>query len=221
MKKGIVAMLVASVVGTAMAAGNIEAGAEKAVVCAACHGQKGVSVNPEWPNLAGQGEKYILKQLQDFKSGARQNPVMMGQVAALNEEDMANLAAYFSSQEPAPAATNGVGDEPDEMLAIGEALYRGGDMERGIPACAACHGPSGAGIDPAAFPHLSAQHAKYTRIQLEAFHSAAHAEDLASDANTATLVQRANDPNQMMRGVAGSMTPKQIEAVSYYIQGLH
>ena len=99
MKKGIVTMLIMSAVGTAMAAGNVEAGAEKAVVCAACHGQQGVSVNPEWPNLAGQGEQYILKQLQNFKSGERQDPVMMGQVATLTEEDMENLAAYFSAQE--------------------------------------------------------------------------------------------------------------------------
>lgn len=221
MKKGIVTMLIMSAVGTAMAAGNVEVGAEKAVVCAACHGQQGISVNPEWPNLAGQSEKYILKQLQDFKSGERQNPVMMGQVASLTEEDMANLAAYFAAQEPAPAATNGVGDEPDEMLALGQAIYRGGDMEAGVPACAACHGPTGAGIAPAAFPRVSAQHAQYTRNQLLAFHSAAHEEGLASDANKAAITMRANDPNQMMRGVAGNMTPKQIEAVSYYIQGLN
>lgn len=221
MKKGIVTMLILSAVSTAMAAGNVEAGAEKAVVCAACHGQKGVSVNPEWPNLAGQGEQYLFKQLQNFKSGERKNPVMMGQVAALSEEDMKDLAAYFAAQEAAPAATNGVGDEPDEMLALGEAIYRGGDMENNVPACAACHGPTGAGIAPAAFPRLSAQHAKYTRTQLLAFYNAAHEEGLATDADKATMTARANDPNQMMRGVAGNMTPKQIEAVSYYIQGLN
>lgn len=221
MKKGIVTILLLSLTSAALAAGNIEAGANKAVVCAACHGQKGISVNPEWPNLAGQGEKYLIKQLHDFKNGDRPDPIMMGQAMALSDTDIDDLAAYFSAQPPAPAATNGVGDEPDEMLALGEALYRGGDMDNGIPACAACHSPNGAGIEPAAFPRLSAQHAKYTRKQLESFQNAARMDDLASDANKNSIVQRANDPNQMMRDIANKMTAKQIEALSYYIQGLH
>lgn len=221
MKKGLVTILLLPIVSSALAAGDIEAGAKIATtICVACHGNGGVSANPEWPNLAGQGEKYLLKQLHDFKSGDRANAIMAGQVAALSEQDMQNLAAYFAAQKPAPAATQGAGEHPDEMLAFAEQLYRGGDMQTGVPACLACHGPSGTGIEPAAFPRLSAQHAKYTRNQLEAFSRAAHASEQATDAES-SAEQRANDPNEMMRDIAGKMTPKQIEAISYYVQGLH
>lgn len=221
MKKGIVTLSLVGMMVSAQAA-NLEAAKEKAVVCAACHGQEGISISGAvGPNLAGQGQKYILKQLHDFKSGARADPVMGAQVASLSEEDMENLAAYYASLPVAPASTSGAGENPEEMLMLGQALYRGGDMERGIPACAACHGPSGAGIEPAAFPLLSAQHFDYTRAQLQKFYAAATLQEQPSDVDKATVTVRANDPNEMMRDIAAKMTPKQIEAVSHYIQGLN
>ncbi|UJF24777.1 cytochrome c4 [Suttonella sp. R2A3] len=220
MKKGILAVAVLTLSASVMAAGDAAAGEQKAAVCMACHGPGGVSANPEWPSLAGQGEKYLIKQLHDFKNGDRVNAVMAPQAAMLSDEDMANLAAYYASQEAPKAKTKGAGENPEEMLALGEALYRGGDMEKGIPACSACHGPTGAGISVAAFPQLSAQHAKYTRIQLDAFKAASGSSDQATDAPVPSAV-RANDPNAMMRDIASQMTPKQIEAVAYYIQGLN
>lgn len=221
MKKGIVALVFMGMLLTARAA-DLEAAKEKAAVCAACHGAEGISASGAvGPNLAGQGEKYLLKQLRDFKSGARANAVMGAQVATLTDEDMVNLAAYYAAFPTPPAATSGAGEEPEEMLKLGEALYRGGDMTNGIPACAACHGPSGAGIGPAAFPQLSAQHWDYTRAQLLLFRAAADLEDQPSDVDKAGIIHRANDPNQMMQDIVKKMTPKQIEAVSRYIQGLN
>lgn len=175
----------------------------------------------EWPNLAGQGEKYIIKELNDFKNGLRKNPVMAPQAMMLSDEDIANVAAFYASQKPAPASTQGVGEDPIAVLELGKALYRGGDMENHIPACAACHGPSGMGIEPAAFPLLSGQHAPYTRLQLQHFQNAALADVQATDGQIPEDQQRANDPNSMMRDVAAKLTPQQIEAVSLYIQGLN
>ncbi len=125
--------------GTALPAGNAETGATKAVICAACHGATGNSTNPEWPSLAGLGADYIAEQLQNFKSGKRNNPVMMPNAATLSAEDMANLGAYFDS-----LVNTGLEADPSYWQA-GERLYRGGDSARAIPACMACHGPSGRG----------------------------------------------------------------------------
>ena len=221
MKKGIVALWLVGMVSLAQAA-DLEAAKEKAVVCAACHGAEGISINGVvGPNLAGQGEKYLLKQLRDFKSGVRAEPVMGAQAAILSDEDMVNLAAFYAAFPAPPASTTGAGEEPEEMLMLGQALYRGGDMEKGIPACSACHGPTGAGIDPAAFPHLSAQHHEYTRLQLQKFQAAATLADQPSDVDPASILNRGNDPNEMMQDIARKMTPKQIEAVARYIQGLN
>ncbi|RKW18846.1 MAG: cytochrome c4, partial [Cardiobacterium sp.] len=209
MKKGIVTILLGSIAVWAQAA-DIKAGEEKAMVCVACHGPGGVSANPDWPSLAGQGQKYIEKQLKDFKSGERPNMVMQPQAGLLSDEDIVNVAAYFAAQTPPPATTEGAGDNPEELLAVGEALYRGGDMSKNVPACMACHGPTGAGIEPAAFPRISGQHAKYTRTQLDAFRTAAMIDEQASETDRATLVVRGNDPNGMMRDVAEKLTPKQI-----------
>ena len=220
MKKGIVTIILFGIT-TWVQAADLKAGEEKAMVCVACHGPGGVSANPDWPSLAGQGQKYLEKQLKDFKSGDRPSMVMQPQAGLLSDEDIANVAAYFAAQTPPPAATEGAGDNPEELLALGEALYRGGDMSKNVPACMACHGPTGAGIEPAAFPRVSGQHAKYTRTQLDAFKMAAQIDDQASETDRATLVVRANDPNGMMRDVADKLTPKQTEAVVCYMQGLH
>ena len=147
--------------------------------------------------------------------------VMQPQAAMLSDEDIVNVAAYFAAQTPGPASTEGAGENPEELLALGKAIYQGGDMSKNIPACMACHGPTGAGIEPAAFPRVSGQHAKYSRIQLDAFKTSALIDEQASETDRSTLVVRPNDPNGMMRDVASKLTPKQIEAVARYMQGLH
>ena len=164
-----------------------------------CHGADGNSPSDGFPKLAGQGEAYLLKQLKDFKSGARKNAIMSGQVAALNEDDMANLAAFFASKKMSPGAA-------DKKLAKpGLALYRGGNKASGVSACIGCHGPTGAGNPAAKFPRLSGQHAAYIAAQLKAFRSG----------------ERANDAGSMMRNVAARMTDKEIEAVASAASGLH
>lgn len=180
------------------AAGDKTAGKAKSAVCAACHGADGNSVNPEWPKLAGQHESYVYKQLQEFKSGSRQDALMAGQVAALSDQDMQDLAAFFASQ----TATEG--QAKDENLELGEALYRGGNNSAGIAACMGCHAPNGNGNPMAKFPGLSGQHATYTIKQLKDFRSGT----------------RANDAGKMMRNVAVRMTDAEIEAVANYISGL-
>ncbi len=222
MKKGLLVLLLAGFSVATSAEVDLKAGEEKAnTICMACHGMNGISTNPEWPNLAGQGEKYLIKQLQDFKAGLRNSAVMAPQAMMLSDEDMLNVAAFYASQEAKQAATYGAGDDPDALLLEGEALYRGGDMANGVAACAACHGPTGAGIDPAAFPHLSGQHATYTRLQLGLFRQGAQIDELATDTKVTADQMRTNDPNKMMRDTTAGLTDKQIEAVALYIQGLH
>jgi cytochrome c553 len=168
-------------------------------VCAACHGFDGNSFLPANPSLAGQHEEYLLKQLTEFKSGARSNPVMAGMVANLSADDMRNLAAYYASQTPKQ-----MGAKDKDLVAQGRKLYRGGNAAIGVAACAGCHSPNGAGI-PAQFPRLASQHADYVAVQLKAFRAG----------------DRANDPNQMMRSTAVKLTDKEIAALAEYISGLH
>ena len=167
--------------------------------CAACHGADGNSVNPVWPKIAGQHAEYIIKQLKDFKDEKRVNAQMAPMVASLSDEDMADIAAYYSSKKTKRGAAN------PELIELGEKIYRAGDAEKGVAACMACHGPAGAGNPGARYPALAGQHADYTKLQLHTFKSG----------------ERSNDANKVMRTVAGSMTKEQIEAVSEYIQGLH
>ena len=168
-------------------------------VCAACHGFDGNSFLPANPSLAGQHEEYLLKQLTEFKSGARSNPVMAGMVANLSADDLRNVAAYYASQTPKQ-----MGAKDKDLVAQGRKLYRGGDAAKGIAACAGCHSPNGAGI-PVQYPRLASQHADYVAAQLKAFRAG----------------DRANDPNQMMRITAIKLTDKEIAALAEYISGLH
>ena len=184
--------------GATHAAGNAEAGKAKSGTCAACHGVDGNSAAPNFPKLAGQHADYLYKQLKQYKSGDRQNAVMAGMVAALNDEDMANLAAYYSAQQPT------IGIAAEDQIALGESIYRAGNAASGVSACAACHGPAGVGNPMANFPRLSGQNASYTAEQLKYFRSGT----------------RANDAGAMMRSIAKRMTDAEIEAVSQYIQGL-
>lgn len=202
--------------------GDAAAGKGKIAACAACHGSDGTGLNPEWPRLAGQGEKYLFKQLTQFKSGERKDLVMAPQVAALSEQDLADIAAYFSSVKPKydVAVVTKDKDVSVALLSHGEKLYRGGDLERSITACSACHGPAGRGIAPSAYPAISGQYAKYVTKQLKDFRTGAAIHEQASDVNTDTLVYRENDSGKMMRSNAVKLTDKDIEALANYIQGL-
>lgn len=173
-------------------------------VCAACHGPDGNSPTSANPKLAGQHAAYLFKQMKNFKAGAdgkseRVNAIMNGMIAAYNDEQMKDLAAWFSAQKQ-----NGGEVKNRETLALGQKLWRAGDASKGLPACAACHGPTGAGI-PAQFPRLAGQFAEYTEAQLKAFRAS----------------ERTNDPNKMMQMVAVKMTDAEIRAVADYIAGLH
>jgi cytochrome c553 len=184
---------------SAHAAGDAEAGKSKSAMCAACHGPDGNSPAPTVPKLAGQHADYLAKQLAEYKSGERQNATMNGMAAALSEQDMADLGAFYASQ------TVAVGQAAEDKVAAGEAIYRAGNTASGVSACAACHGPRGAGNPMAKFPSLSGQHADYTVAQLKYFRAG----------------ERANDAGSMMRGIAKKMTDAEIDAVAQYIQGLH
>jgi cytochrome c553 len=190
--------------------GSAEAGATKAAVCAACHGVDGNSnANPEWPNLAGQNAVYIREQLQLFKAKKRNNPLMEPIVAPLTEQDMADLAAYFAAQTPA-----GLEADPSFWKA-GEALYKAGDASRDIPACTACHGPSGQGNAAAGYPALRAQHSVYTVKQLQDYLTQNRYRD---PANPAVVHQARNSP--MMSAIAARLTPEDIRNLASYLQGL-
>ena len=158
----------------ASAAGDAEAGAQKIAVCVGCHGQNGVSVNPEFPSLAGQVPGYIETQLKAYKSGERENAVMAGMAAPLSEEDMADIDAYYSSQEP---PVQYIAEDQAEAARRGERLYRGGYRPFSIAACMGCHGPGGHGIPPS-YPRLSGQHAAYLESQLLAFKSYARENEI-------------------------------------------
>ena len=179
-------------------AGDAAAGAQKSAVCGACHGATGSSINPEWPNLAGQHEAYIVAQLKAFKQGVRDNPLMMPNAALLSDQDMEDLAAHFASQTP-----SGLEADPSNYKA-GEKLYRGGDPERKLPACIACHGPQGKGNGPARYPALRAQHAVYTYNQLKAFSES----------------RRRTPGNDIMQVVAAKLTEDEMRALASYTQGL-
>jgi cytochrome c553 len=191
---------------TALAEGDPVAGKNKSATCAACHGIDGNSPLDMNPKIAGQHAKYLVKQLQEFKLASqtggkegRNNAVMNGMAAALSDQDMLDLAAYFASQEAKPGST------PEEAIEAGQALYRGGDSERKITSCISCHGPAGDGMGLANFPDISGQHPAYIKSQLLAFRSG----------------QRANDLNGMMRDIAKRLSDDDIEVLSNYLGGLH
>jgi cytochrome c553 len=180
--------------------GDATAGATKATACFACHGSQGSgSVNPEWPKLAAQGAPYIVAQLEAFKGNKRKNPVMLGMAAPLSHEDMANVAAYFAKQTTVSAVAS-----PDSV-AIAQPLFRGGDASRGIPACAACHGPEGRGNAPAAFPRLAGQNVPYTVNQLKSYRSGERGADGKA---------------KMMSTIASKLSDTEIQALASYVAGI-
>jgi len=186
----------------ALAIGDADAGQAKAAVCAACHGVDGNSVVPNWPKLAGQHADYLQRQIGLIKGGERPVPEMTGIVAGLSDQDIEDLAAYFSSQTVKPGLTD------ESLRAAGELLYRSGNAETDIPACMSCHGPAGEGNPLSGYPHLAGQHAVYTEKMLTGFR-----------AGTTWGPEDAN--SKIMTDVTKRMTDAEIKAVASYIQGLH
>lgn len=182
------------------AQGNAEAGKDKVAVCAGCHGADGNSAAATFPKLAGQGAKYLSKQLNDIKSGSRPIVEMTGLLDGLSEQDLQDISAFYASQNIV------VGQANKELAAAGEVIYRAGIPEKNVAACMACHGPSGSGIELASFPALGGQHADYTADQLKQFR----------------VGERTNDGDTLiMRSIAARLSDREIEAVSAYISGLY
>lgn len=191
-------MLAAAMTAPLMAA-DMAAGKSKAeTVCAACHGVDGNSPVETYPILAGQGTVYIAKQLADYKSQARKDPIMLGMASTLTDTDMQNVAAYYSAQKPKG------GVAAADQVELGERIYRAGIAEKGVAACAACHGPDGRGVPTSAYPAVSGQYASYIEAQLKKFSEGS----------------RDNDPNRMMRDIASKMSAAEMAAVAQFMQGL-
>lgn len=205
MKKNLTAVLVSIVfAGTAVAdglvEGNADAGKAKSITCAACHGADGNSVNPVWPSIAGQHATYLVETLQAFKNGTRSEPLMLGQVMMLNDDDMKNLAVYYAGM---PAAAKSVADEA--VFDRGERIYRGGNRENSTSACIACHGPTGLGSPAAGVPAVKGQYAVYAAMQLR---------------NYANGTRTSDGPTRVMRDIAAKLSEEDIVALASYMQGL-
>ena len=199
MKKLIVCMMVGlGWMSFAYAAGDAASGQGKVAVCSGCHGADGNSMIPSFPKLAGQGEVYLVNQLKDIRDGARNVPQMMGILTGRTDQDLADMAAFYSTQKVTVGATN-----PD-LLDLGRQIYRAGIAEKGVAACTACHSPTGAGNAQAGFPAAGGQHADYLISQLKAY-------------RTET---RTNGQAKLMQQVAALLSDKEIEAVASYMQGL-
>ncbi|MBP8270247.1 MAG: cytochrome c4 [Sphaerotilus sp.] len=205
--KSLLALLAAAAMATPLAANESQPAAAKVdpakgqaiatQVCAACHTADGSRGSPANPILQGQHPEYLVKQLTEFKSGKRDNAIMKGFASALSDEDMKNVAAFYAGKQAKPGAAKN-----KDLVTLGEKIYRGGIADRKVPACAACHSPTGAGM-PVQYPRLSGQHTDYTTAQLVAFRDGI----------------RKN--NAVMTGVAAKMNDREIKAVADYIAGLH
>jgi cytochrome c553 len=193
-------LVITLLLNPAQAAGDPDAGKTKSATCAACHGVDGNSLNPEWPKLAGQNEKYLVKQLSYFTDGERENATMKPMATALSEQDQQDVAAFYASQ------TVKIGAADPELVEFGQKIYRSGNADSGVAPCMGCHGPNGAGNPAAGYPALRGQHAKYIENQLHGF-----AEGKRVNENA----------RKMMQILATRMTNREIRAVASYIQGLH
>ncbi|MCV6613808.1 MAG: cytochrome c4 [Cellvibrionaceae bacterium] len=211
-KYALVSIAALATAPAAIAAGDAAAGEGKTLVCAACHGQDGNSAVATFPKLANLGEKYLLKQMQDIKSGARNVPEMTGMLVAMNDQDLADIAAFYSAKAMQLAGAKKIdiqlqsGLNSEDPIALGAKVYRAGNNAAGTPACSGCHSPRGQGNAPAGYPRLSGQHADYIEKQLKAFRNG----DRTNDGDT-----------KIMRGVAQYMTDAEIKAVANYIAGLN
>jgi len=177
--------------------------------CVACHGEQGNSLAASFPKLAGQNKKYLIKQINNFKSGARVNALMVEPMAALPQEMIEQVAQYLSVQTPS------IGSAKADLVKLGERLYKAGNKETGVPACSACHSPTGSGNAPGGIPMLSGQHAGYVESQLLAFRLGAR-DNIASD-----LVRVNDGETKIMRSIAFKLKDFEVEAVASYINGLH
>lgn len=192
-------LAVAETSGDLFTRGDAANGEKLAGTCAACHGPAGVSGNPEWPSLAQQNAQYTYEQLQAFKEGVRNNPLMSSQAAGLSDQDMRDLAAYFAEQTYKPGVAS------EEAVAVAEPLYRAGDLERGIMGCAGCHAPNGVGNPATGYPKLAGQHATYSAQRLRAYRSG----DGIDSAN-----------GKIMAAIAAKLTDEEIDALASYLNGL-
>lgn len=192
--------------------GDASAGKSKAAVCAACHGADGNSTLSLYPKLAGQGAPYLEKQLHDFQTGARKDAIMTAQAKSLTATDIEDLAAYFSSQQ----TTSGQADP--KLVQQGAAIFRGGIAEKGVPACAACHGPAGQGIPSAAYPKLAGQYAAYIEEELKAFRAAGR-NDLDASVQKRTNDSSGDKPGPMQT-IAAQLSDLEIKQVASFISGL-
>lgn len=218
MSKRLVLALVALSVGNAslMAAtpipvGDAQAGANKAATCAACHGMDGNSPAPEWPKLAGASADYTYHQTVAIRDGKRENLMMLPFVQGMSDQDIADIAAFYATQKVVPGVADDSAIEgTDQTYAgLGQRLYRGGKADTGVPACLACHGPTGAGMPGAGYPALAGQHATYTAARLRFFHE-------GNQYGT-----REDDPSRIMTTIAQRLTSTEIDALATYIEGLH
>lgn len=194
--------------GLAVAQGDAERGEALSETCAACHGVDGNSTSAENPKLAGQGERYLVEQLQAYQSGERVNAIMQGFAADLSEQDMQDLAAFYAIQEPQG------GEADPELFELGERIYRSGIESSEVMSCMGCHGPDGSGNAPAGFPRIGGQHAEYTVTQLQAYRAGYRAEEPSGTA------RMTDGDTRMMRSIAYNMRDHEMEAVASYIQGL-
>jgi cytochrome c553 len=193
--------------------GDAKVGQTKAAACGACHGLDGNSSDAQYPKLAAQQERYIARQLAMFKTGERQNPIMMGMAGAVTPQDMRDIGAYFATQKMRPGVSDDtiIKDGPNKGMkfyAVGERLYRGGDAARNVPACMACHGPTGAGNPGPAYPNLGGQHASYVSARLTAFRGG-------------LTWGKGDYENKVMAGVSKNLTDEEIQALATYVNGLH
>lgn len=190
--------------------GDAKAGETKAIACAACHGSDGNSADAQYPKLAGQHEPYIHRQLQLFKSGERENAIMMGFAATLSEQDMRDIGAFFAAKSVLPGVANDalVPNSEESWAARGQKLFRGGNPQTGLPACMSCHGPGGRGNPGARYPNIAGQHADYTKNKLLAF-------------RTGAVWGKNDNANAIMADIAKKLDETDIEALSTYLEGLH
>jgi cytochrome c553 len=193
--------------------GDAKVGQTKAGTCAACHSADGNSTDAQYPKLAGQHERYIWRQLKMLKSGERENPIMMGMASALTEQDMRDIGAYFATQKVLPGVADDtkIATGPNQgkkFYQVGERIYRGGNAASSVPACMACHGPSGRGNPGPAYPMIGGQHASYTVAKLQFFRGGGV---WGKDANA----------NKIMSAVAHNLSDEEIQSLATYIEGLH
>ena len=183
-----------------LGAGNPDKGQDKVAVCSACHGSDGNSVVGLWPSLAGQNEKYLTKQLRLVKSGGRVIASMTGLLDNLEDSDLEDIAAYYASQK------NTVGQTDESKVELGRKLYYAGNLEKGVPACSACHSPRGLGNAPAAYPLLSGQQPEYVAKALKDYRSGARVNE---------------DPSKIMVAIAYKLDDEEIDALSSFVHGLY